>query len=316
MQKIWERVKHDFNIKQQADELGLKVWQAPSLLFILMGLIIVVMMAVDFYVSRRYASPEVLVISEALVVSVILTIGTFIIQSIEDVAHANKTRSEFVSIASHQLKTPLAEANWQIELLLSMYQHGLSDRQLEIVSTVSSSLRKMTKLVSDLLDVARIEQGRFVLLRESVDITKLVDQVVLDYNKLAMARGAQLSVTHGAAVPLVSGDSRRLKMVLDNLLSNAIKYIERNGKILLEIETEERQVVVRVADNGSGIPAEQQDKVFQKFFRSTNVIRSQTEGTGLGLYIAKNIVEQSGGKMWFQSQEGKGSTFFFSLPIE
>ncbi|MCX6765489.1 MAG: HAMP domain-containing sensor histidine kinase [Candidatus Moranbacteria bacterium] len=316
MKKELANIFGDLNIKKQAEDLGVSVWETPSFLFILMGMIIMVVMAVIYFISRHYESPELLIVSESLVVIFIFTVGNVIIRGVENVARINKMKSEFVSIASHQLKTPLTQLNWEIELLLSRYAEGLTKKQLDIIKDVSHSHLRMAKLTNDLLDVARIDQGKMVLLEEKFDLLKLVEDVIQSEKNLAEEHNVKVKVNIPAALPEIKGDKRRTGVVVDNLLSNAIKYTDRQGEVEVSVERKDATVTACIKDNGVGIPKYQQDQVFQKFFRSDNAARYQEEGTGLGLYIAKNIIEQSGGKLWFQSEENIGSTFCLSLPLE
>lgn len=303
-----------FNIKKEAEDLGISVWQAPSLLFLFMGMFIILMMLVVYFISQFYDSPEVLVISESIVVVVIFSIGNSLIKSIEQIARANKIKSEFVTIASHQLKTPLSQMNWELELLLTKNKAGLNEKQLEIANTIRQSHETMARLVNDLLDVARIDQGRLVLNKEKINLLGIIDNVVENNKILAKASNVEINVIKPDKLPEIIGDKKRIAVVIDNLISNAVKYIEKKGFVEIKIEEDEDKVKVFVKDNGVGIPDGQQDKVFQKFFRSNNAVKYQTEGTGLGLYISKNIIEQLGGKMWFKSIEGIGSDFCFYLP--
>ena len=316
LQKIKQRLHDEFDLQKQADDLGLKVWQTPSFLFIIMGVVIILAMVVVDVAAQRYDSPNVLIISEALVVSVLFIIGYFIIHDVEEVARANKIKTEFVSVASHQLKTPIAEIKWQLELLLSKFSDGMSDKQKEILSEVMHSGDRMARLINDLLDVARIDQGRIPLAKEQFNLCQIIDQTVKEYQTMADVSGSNISVSCPVEKQEVFADKRRVLVVLDNLVSNAIKYTEEKGKVEIFLEPHEGEVQVCIRDNGVGIPKDEQDRIFEKFFRSNNSIKNKTDGTGLGLYIAKNIVQQSGGKIWFQSIEDVGSEFYFTLPLE
>lgn len=316
MKNIFKNCICDLNIKKQAEELGVPVWQAPSFLFLLMGIIIITVMTAIYFISRKYDSPEFVIISESLVVIILLTIGNFIIHDVEQMARINKVKSEFVSIASHQLKTPLAEISWEIELLLSKNSEGLNEKQKELAIRVGKSNNKMTRLVNDLLDVARIEQGNLPLVKEKTDIGKLVDQIIQNNQILAQANNVQIKIDKPSDLPEIFVDRRRIGVVLDNFISNAIKYIMKKGVVNVSVRKNEGGLIFSVKDSGIGIPEDQQSKIFEKFFRSSNTLQYQVSGTGLGLYIAKNIVEHSGGRIWFDSKEGAGSTFYFSLPVE
>ncbi len=313
--KLKKRIYNEFNLKKQAEELGLKVWQTPSFLFIVMGFVIVVAIAGVYFISNNYDSPDILVISESVVVSILFIIGNFIISSVDQVARANKMKTEFISIASHQLKTPIAEINWQIELLLSKFPGGLSEKQQLLIGQIAHSSQKMARLVGDLLDVAHIDQGKLALNKEQINLCDIINEAVMNQRPLASAAEIELKYL-GSAVPLeVLVDRRRIVVVLDNLISNAIKYTGEKGRVEILLEKKDELVQVCIRDNGVGIPRNEQTDIFKKFFRSNNKMKNNTEGTGLGLYIAKNIIEQSGGKLWFQSIENTGSEFFFSLPL-
>ncbi len=304
------------SLRREADELGISIWKTPSFLFILMGIFIAGIMELVYFLSRSYDSPEFLIISECFAFVIIFSIGNIIIKSVEQIAIANKIKSEFVTIASHQLKTPLSQMNWELELLLSKHKEGLNTKQLEIIQTINKSHEAMARLVNDLLDVARIEQRRFVLNKEKMNLPEIVESVIEDNRIIAKASNVEINFVKSEKIPEIIADKKRIAVVIDNLISNAIKYMESKGFVEIRVESDEKNITVSVKDNGVGIPEGQQDKVFQKFFRSNNVVRYQTEGTGLGLYISKNIIEQSGGRMWFESIEGSGSNFYFTLPIK
>ena len=313
--KLKKFLDDEFNLRKQAEELGVNVWETPSFLFIVMGFVILVAMTGVYFISNNYDSPDVLVISESTVVVILFTIGNFIIRSVDQVARANKMKTEFISIASHQLKTPIAEINWQIELLLSKFPGGLSEKQQLLIGQIAHSSQKMARLVGDLLDVVRIDQGRLAMNKEPVDLCALVDEAIANQRPFSIASEIELQMLCSVKSSKVLVDKKRLGVVLDNLLSNAIKYTNKQGIVKVLIEEKKDFLQVCVSDNGVGIPFREQKDIFKKFFRSSNSMKNSTDGTGLGLYIAKNIVEQLGGKLWFQSTEKIGSEFFFSFPV-
>lgn len=313
-QKIKQRIFDEFNLVKQADELGVKVWQTPSFLFVAMGIVIISAMGGVYVVSENYDSPEVLALSELAVTGLLFTIGSLIIKTVEEIAKANKMKTEFVSIASHQLKTPIAEMNWQIELLVSKFKEGLSEKQDELIKGISHSSEKMGRLVNDLLDVARIDQGQLALNKEKINFCALAHDVIESQQTLAQANGVELRDSFPVNPIEIFMDKRRVAIAFENLVSNAIKYTKKGGMVEVLMVEENGTVQVCVRDNGIGISKDDQLKIAQKFFRSSE-IKDETDGTGLGLYISKNIVEQSGGKFWFNSQINVGSEFYFTLPI-
>lgn len=306
---------NDFDLKKQAEELGVSVWKTPSFLLIVMGIVIIIAMTATYFISRLYDSPEILILAESVVVSVILIFGNSLIQQIETIAKVNKQKTEFVSVASHQLRTPLGAIRWETELLLSKMSSGLDDKQRNGIANINMLAGRMTRLVNDLLDVTRIDQGRMALKKENVSLDGIVSEIMEGLMPLAKAKNLHVVIDKKRKIGNVIADNDRMKLVVENLLSNAIKYTKANGRIEISLFEEANNVVFNLKDNGVGIPHDQQSQVFEKFFRSDNVVKYQTEGTGLGLYIAKNIIEQSGGEMWFHSEEHVGSVFSFSLPI-
>jgi len=304
---------NDLNLKKQADELGVKIWFAPSFLFLMMGVITIIAMTATYYISKNYDSPEVLAIAECVVVAAIFIIGNSIIHGVEQIARLNKMKSEFVSIASHQLRTPLSAIRWETEILLSKFAAGLNEKQKETIENISQTGQQMARLVNDLLDVARIDQGRLILKKEKVNLMMITREVIKNILPLAQA-GNVLIIFDEKNPAWAVGDGDKLKLAIENLLSNAIKYTLGKGVVEINLQKKDGCYIFSIKDNGAGIPESQQKKIFEKFFRSDNALKNNTTGTGLGLYITKNIVEQSGGKVWFQSAENKGSVFNFSIP--
>lgn len=315
MNRIIRRITNDFNIKKEAEELGVDMWRTPSALFILMGLVIIIAMTSVFYISRNQATIEMLILSEALVIVIIFSIGGFIIKSVEEVAKANKMKSEFISIASHQMRTPLTEVNWETEHFLSEYKDKLDENQVRIIKTIIQSNAKLSNLVNDLLDVVRIEQGKLVLAEDRVSIAEVVSEIVENKKEIAKANNINMEVVLPDSLPEIITDRRRISAVINGLLTNSITYTRSGGNVKVSIENDDARLTVHIEDDGIGIPKNQQDIIFEKFFRCGNAIRYQTEGNGLGLFVAKNIIEKAGGKMWFKSTEGEGSVFSFALPI-
>lgn len=308
------RIKNDLNIRRQARNLGISVWQAPSFLFMIMAFIIIVLMTVVFYISRNQASPEYLIVAEVAVVVIILSIGNVIITNMEKMAQINKMKSEFVSIVSHQLKTPLTGIGWDIELMLANYKKGLSKKQLEIMEKINESNAIMTRMVNDLLDVARIDQGDLSLKKEKINMKELIDKVVEKNKELAEYSNIDIVVDKIRSDLEIISDEKKMEVVLDNLVSNAIKYNKIDGKVFVTVKEDDKKAKFCVKDEGIGIPENERGRLFEKFYRGQGASNKGINGTGLGLYIAKNIVEQSEGSMSYKSIEGKGSEFCFQVP--
>lgn len=239
----------------------------------------------------------------------------FVVRDISRAKQLEKMRTEFVSIASHQLRTPLTGIKWFSELLLNGRVGVLKKEQKEYLEQISESNQRMINLVNDLLEVSHIDaQGKFIMQKKDENFSLLIQEVLTQMHSSVTSKKIQIRSDEACTKKvLLSVDGTKIQQVLQNLLSNAIKFSHPGGVIRLQCKKEKDQLVFSIHDDGVGIPQHQQSRMFEKFFRADNAVDAGS-GTGLGLYIAKTIVEAHGGSMWFESEEGKGTTFSFSLP--
>ena len=236
-------------------------------------------------------------------------------QDISEEKRIDRMKSEFVSLASHQLRTPLTAVGWYIELLQKEAAHLFSEEQKDYLAQIVSSHQRMVALVNDLLNVSRIELGRLHVDPEHTDLRALVEQIVNELTPQIQEKKLQFKKRLPERLQAFV-DPRLLQMVLENLLSNAIKYTPVGGLIELAMILGPQEVRFEVRDTGYGIPASQQHRVFEKLFRADNIAKTDTVGTGIGLYIARSSTEAWGGRLWFESEEGHGTTFYFTVPLE
>jgi|WetSurMetagenome_2_1015567.scaffolds.fasta_scaffold14064_2 PAS domain S-box-containing protein len=227
-----------------------------------------------------------------------------------------KMKTEFIALASHQLRTPLSAVKWFGKMLISGEAGKLTPTQKEYVERVYESNEREISLVNSLLNVSRIESGKILVMPKPTDLINLVETVILDFRAEADKGHKKLRVFLGKKVPEMMVDGDLVRHVYTNLIANAIRYTKEGGKILVKVYLNKGSVVSEVKDDGIGIPKGEQKRVFEKFFRASNALKKETDGNGLGLYLAKTIVESSGGKIGFRSVEGKWSTFWFTLPIK
>jgi signal transduction histidine kinase len=241
--------------------------------------------------------------------------GVLILHDITHMKEIDKMKTEFISLASHQLRTPLAAMRWFIEMLLGGDIGELLPEQKEIITNVYQSNERMILLVNALLNISRIESGRMVIDPTPTDIPGLISSVIQEVQQGAELKDISIQTKYADVVPPVSVDPRLIRHVYTNLLTNAIKYTPPKGTITVELTVHKNTIQSKVQDSGYGIPKKDHKRIFQKFFRAQNIQKMETDGTGLGLYLAKMIVQASGGEIWFESTEGKGSTFYFTIPI-
>ena len=241
-----------------------------------------------------------------------------IIRDVTEAKNLDRMKNEFVSLASHQLRTPLTGSKWYLELLMRDSQHTLTAEQMELLKGVVFSNERTIALVDDLLDVSHIDTGKnFKLVLKKTDVIPIITFAVTEKQHLANSKKVVIELDK--KIPekfVITIDKDKIIQVFENLLDNAVKYSESNTKIMVGMKVNTDHVTFSVKDRGIGIPFVNQHKIFNRFFRADNAAKVDNTGTGLGLYIAKGILEYHQGKIWFESEEGKGSTFYFSLPLD
>lgn len=227
-----------------------------------------------------------------------------------------KLKTEFVSISAHQLRTPLSAIKWTLRMLLDGDLGKITKEQREFLEKTYRSNERMIKLINDLLNVTRIEEGRFIYKRSLVDFRDVVGKIIETYRDEISRKEIRLKYKKPKEKFDLFVDEEKISLAVQNLIDNAIRYTPQRGEIEIELKKGEKEILFKIKDSGIGIPEDQKERIFQKFFRAANAMRFVTEGTGLGLFITKNIIEAHGGKIWFESKEGKGTTFYFTLPIK
>jgi len=236
-----------------------------------------------------------------------------VMQDITHLKELDRIKSEFVSVVSHDIRSPLTTIRGYMELLGRV--GPLTPRQAEFLARVEQSMTTITDLIGDLLDTGRIEAG---LDQEEalVQLEDVVERGIEAIRLSAEAKQHTLSCDIAPGLPPLMGNARRLEQLVTNLLSNAIKYTPQGGKIQVMLKAEGLYLMLRVTDNGIGVPPEEQPHIFDKFYRVQSAATADIGGTGLGLSIVKSVVERHGGRVWVESAPGQGSTFIVLLPMQ
>lgn len=227
----------------------------------------------------------------------------------------DRMKTEFVSFASHQLRTPLTSIKWYAELLLKGTLGKLNKQQKQYLTEIHKGDERMVHLVESLLNVSRLELGTLDIDRKKLDLTQLMRSVLNEVLPQIKEKKIHMG-THFEPMPKLNTDANLLQMIFQNLVTNAVTYSKNNGsvKVTLKYSKKDRTYLITVQDDGCGIPITEQNKIFSKMFRAKNVLEKSPNGIGLGLYIVKMAVEKLKGKVWFKTEEHKGTTFFVSLP--
>ena len=325
-----KEILSQLNIPGQCKRYGISLWQYPQFLFLVMGLVITTSTLTAYAIGTRYIEePRMVALMVLLTTAILFIIAVIITNSFERLAEANRMKSEFVSIVSHQLRSPLSNLKWAIELLMSGKLGKTEEKQTEYFKILKENSDRMGELIKDLLIVSRIETAKLPIKKMEFSLEDLVKELIKEFTPFAKASNVEIKFLSEENLPKIFADPSQIRLVVENLLDNAIRYIKGRGVVEIKIESQARQkfltknlggqeknIYFKIRDNGVGIPKEEQKYIFQKFFRSGNILRYQTQGSGLGLYISKAIIEKSGGKIGFKSQEGIGSTFWFTLSIK
>lgn len=225
-----------------------------------------------------------------------------------------KMKTEFVSIVAHQLRTPLSAIKWSLRMILDGEAGQITIQQKEWLDKTYQSNERLIILVNDILNVSHIEEGKFLYDVREADLGEIVDEVLKNNKEIIIRQKLKVPFQKAEDFSPVRVDREKVQLAIQNLVNNAIHYTPPEGEIRLSLRKEGDNLLLIIKDSGIGIAKADQKKVFQKFFRGRNAIKARTDGTGLGLFIAKNIIEAHHGRIWFESQLGKGTTFYLTLP--
>ncbi len=227
----------------------------------------------------------------------------------------DKEKTEFVSLASHQLKTPVGAIRWNLEMLLDGDYGAITDKQKEVLNDSYIMNLRMNELINALLNVSRIETGVFIIEPTPTNFVPLCEEVLKEMEGRIKDKGHKLIKEFDDNLPVVPVDTKLLRIIFQNFISNSIKYTQDNGEIKVAIKSDDKDIFFSVENNGEAIPESDQSKIFEKMFRASNAQGQDVDGNGLGLYIVKQIVDNSGGKIWFTSKEGEHTIFACSFPL-
>lgn len=234
----------------------------------------------------------------------------------EELLKLDKVKSDFITVASHQLRTPLTAIKWVSEALINKRTTLTKAQEEHYLNQIHESNERMIDLVNILLEVSNIDFGTFSANPQPVRLSVTLDRVISDVSQMLEDKNLTLSKNVDKHLPIIMIDPSWMRVILHNIITNSIKYSPTGQVISVHILRKSTEVQIKIVDHGCGIPADQQDKIFTKFFRADNAQNLVNDGSGLGLYITKALTQQAGGKVWFESIENSGTTFYVTLPIK
>lgn len=235
------------------------------------------------------------------------------VMDITDQYQSEKMREDFIATLAHDLRTPLLAESRTLELLTKGVFGNLNDKQTEVLTAILVSNKDLLSMVQNLLEVYRYEAGAKALSSQTFDIAQLIDDCVFELTALAETKNIKIHYSPPEILPLILADKREIWRVLTNLIANAIEYTQDDGNISISISLEQDDIIVKVSDNGRGIPLTDIENLFERFSQGTS--ENISSGVGLGLYLSKQIIQAHNGKIWAKSEINKGSHFYFSLPV-
>jgi signal transduction histidine kinase len=228
-----------------------------------------------------------------------------------------KMKTEFVSLSAHQLRTPLSAIKWILKMFLDGDVGEITFEQKNLLKKAYQSNERMIFLINDLLNVARIEEGKYLYKSKLVSIEDIIESIIKSLQQEIKRKRLifEFKKPKEKLAPIMI-DAEKMQLAIQNLIENAVRYTKMGGRVTIVLKGDGKEIEFSVQDTGIGIPQEYQKRIFTKFFRGTNAVKMETEGSGLGLFISKNIIEAHKGRVWFESKKSKGSTFYFTLPIK
>ena len=318
---LYKKLFNALNIKTQCRKLDVGLWSCPQFIFLIMGVVVISTILITYNVGQRYINAQIVVIIILLVTIFLFIISFIIIRSFEQVVESKRLQSkqakeiiklkdQFVFIVAHELRTPANAIKWGLSSLRNELPE-LAIKGKELFDIIKQGSNQLLFLVEDFLKVARLESGTIKITLKKISANDAFTEACKEVQQLVHEQNNTIDYHIKSDIPLVWGDSVKLKEVFVNLLSNAIKYGRESTNISLSTEVKNGAVLFHITDKGIGLSHEDQKHIFEKFWRSKNV--HEAEGTGLGLFITKQLVELMSGRIWFTSKFGEGTTFSFSL---
>lgn len=300
-------------LREKSEEYGIPFWKLPEVLLISSAIVNVFVMIITYYWAGDLAEdPREAVFIVALEAIIILVISNMIVESANGIINNQKLKKEFIDIISHQIKSPLTNIRWSLEMLERKKNRGheITDKYLH---RVAESSEKIITLVNDFIHLSRMDE-KSRLEKKKINLAKLSQKLIENNSFFAQSRNVTVEFEQANEEFFVNANEENLQIALENLIDNAIKYCPEGTSVKIFLERKEENVIFEISNKGIGISQEERPFMFNKFYRSDKAKLLFSNGTGLGLYISKNLLHKMNGDVWFESKPGEKTTFFVKLP--
>lgn len=302
-------------IKQEKLEYGVPIWKLPDVILIFMGLINIFVMVVTYSWAAELADdPREAVLLVAVEAALIMIVGNIMVESSKEIIENSKLKKELVHIISHQMRTPTTTIKWNTELLRDKLENKLSKKESSYLNRIYEENENIREMIEEMLTISRIEDKKIFYKPTKFEFEKLIEEIIDALRGYAEIKGVKVVFEEFDKIEAV-GKWQSFRAIIMNLTENAIRYSKKGGQVTIVMKLKNDNLIVTIQDEGIGIPKEDSNMIFKKFFRGDLARNFQTEGTGLGLYLVKKSVDDLDGEITFKSELGKGSVFKVVIPL-
>ena len=299
--------------KTEAQMYGIPFWKLPDILFVEMAIVNIAVMLVSYWlISYGVDDPAFVIFPIMLEAVVILIIGNIITETSKEIIENQKLKKEFINIISHQMRTPLTASKWSLELLKKEKDEQKKDRYIDKIIEANE---RMMGIVNDFVHLARMSEEVKEIKAEKFEVSELIKSIIRNDKFFSEIQNVEIEYKNEDGEIFVNADRLKAEVVFSNLIDNALKYSPPHTKIEVILKKDDENFIAEIKDRGIGIGEETKKYIFTKFYRSDGARRTCSSGTGIGLYFCKIITTKMNGRIWFNSKEGIGTSFFVSLPL-
>lgn len=301
-------------IKEDSNEFEVSIWKLPDVVIILMAGVNIVTMIFTYVLATKLENdPRIVIVLVAIEAIIITVIGNILSESAKQIVESNKLKKEFIQIISHQMRSPLTAMKWQLELFKKKAFENLNKNQIKQIDKICEENERLTNMIADILNMSRIDRYPEHLIYTDIILEDSVADCIDMLAGFEKFKKIKVEFKRSKKGNRIFVDNERMKIAIVNVIENAISYSPEGRKIFISVKKEDKFIALKIKDQGIGIKKEEQAIIFDKFYRGEGGKKVQPEGTGLGLFMSKKVLGQMGGKIFLESEIGKGSEFILKF---